>query len=124
MDTQTLPTHPHHPAQESRQLGAAGVAWPCVCDRLFADRVDGHRIVPRYDLARFGAEAMRFSPAQSDLMIVAAAFGIKIMPVPSSNLSAKMAEPKWVISMGACAAPAGVFDAYATIQGIDSIHAG
>ena len=72
----------------------------------------------RYDLARFGAEAMRFRPRQSDLMIVAGRVTIKMMPV-LQHIYQQMTEPKWVISMGACASTGGVFDAYATIQGID-----
>src|SRR2546421_2056023 len=72
----------------------------------------------RYDLARFGAEAMRFSPRQSDLMIVAGRVTIKLMPV-LQHIYQQMTEPKWVISKGACASTGGVFDAYATIQGID-----
>src|ERR1700742_5111775 len=72
----------------------------------------------RFDLARFGAEAMRFSPRQSDLMIVAGRVTIKMMPV-LQHIYQQMTEPKWVISMGACASAGGVFDAYATIQGID-----
>jgi NADH-quinone oxidoreductase subunit B len=72
----------------------------------------------RYDLARFGAEVMRFSPRQADLMIVAGRVGIKMMPV-LQRIYMQMAEPKWVISMGACASTGGVFDNYATIQGID-----
>src|SRR5215208_6110431 len=72
----------------------------------------------RYDIARFGAEAMRFSPRQSDLMFVAGRVTIKMMPV-LQHIYQQMAEPKWVSSMGACASTGGVFDAYATIQGID-----
>ena len=72
----------------------------------------------RYDLPRFGAEAMRFSPRQSDLMIVAGRVCIKMMPV-LQHIYQQMTEPKWVISMGACASTGGVFDAYATIQGVD-----
>src|SRR3954462_2915079 len=72
----------------------------------------------RYDLSRFGAEAMGFSPRQSDLMIVAGRGTIKILPV-LQHIYQQMTEPKWVISMGACASTGGVFDAYATIQGID-----
>jgi NADH-quinone oxidoreductase subunit B len=72
----------------------------------------------RYDLARFGAEVMRFSPRQADLMIVAGRVGIKMMPV-LQRIYQQMCEPKWVISMGACASTGGVFDNYATVQGID-----
>src|SRR5260221_5578556 len=72
----------------------------------------------RFDIARFGAEGMRFSPRQSDLMIVAGRVTIKMMPV-LQHIYQQMTEPKWVISMGACASTGGVFDAYATIQGVD-----
>src|SRR4051794_41207347 len=65
----------------------------------------------RYDLARFGAVAMRFSPRQSDLMIVAGRGAIKIMPV-LKHIYQQMTEPKRVISMGANASPAGDFDPY------------
>lgn len=72
----------------------------------------------RYDVARFGAEVMRFSPRQSDLLIVAGRVPIKLMPV-LQKIYLQMAEPKWVISMGACASSGGVFDTYAVVQGID-----
>jgi NADH-quinone oxidoreductase subunit B len=72
----------------------------------------------RYDLARFGAEAMRFSPRQADLMIVAGRVAIKMLPV-LQRIYLQMTEPKWVISMGACASTGGVFDTYATVQGVD-----
>ncbi len=72
----------------------------------------------RYDLARFGAEACRFSPRQSDLMIVAGRVVMKMLPV-LQRIYTQMTEPKWVISMGACASTGGVFDTYAVVQGID-----
>lgn len=72
----------------------------------------------RYDLARFGAEVMRFSPRQSDLLIVAGRIGIKMLPV-LQRMYEQMTEPKWVISMGACASTGGVFDTYACVQGCD-----
>ncbi len=72
----------------------------------------------RYDIARFGAEAMRFTPRQCDLVICAGRVTIKMMPV-LQRIYLQMAEPKWVISMGACASTGGVFDTYAVIQGID-----
>ncbi len=72
----------------------------------------------RYDLARFGMERMSFSPRQADLLIVAGRIGIKMLPV-LQRIYLQMTEPKWVISMGACASTGGVFDTYACVQGCD-----
>lgn len=72
----------------------------------------------RYDIGRFGAEAMRFTPRQCDLLICAGRVAIKNMPV-LQRIYMQMSEPKWVISMGACASTGGVFDTYAVVQGID-----
>ncbi len=72
----------------------------------------------RYDMARFGAEVIRFSPRQSDLMIVSGRISIKMMPV-LIEIYNQMPEPKWCISMGACASTGGVFDTYTLIQGVD-----
>jgi len=72
----------------------------------------------RHDIARFGAEAMRFSPRQCDLMIVAGRVVMKMVPV-LQRIWLQMPEPKWCISMGACASSGGVFDTYVTVQGID-----
>jgi len=72
----------------------------------------------KHDIARFGAEAMRFTPRQCDLMIVAGRVVMKMVPV-MQRIWLQMPEPKWCISMGACASSGGVFDTYAVVQGID-----
>jgi NADH-quinone oxidoreductase subunit B len=72
----------------------------------------------KFDIARFGAEAMRFSPRQADLLIVAGRVVMKMLPV-LQRIWQQMHEPKWCISMGACASTGGVFDNYAVVQGID-----
>ena len=71
-----------------------------------------------YDISRFGAEVVRFSPRQSDLLIVSGRISIKMMPV-LQKIYRQMPEPKWVISMGACASCGGVFDTYTLVQGVD-----
>lgn len=75
-------------------------------------------LASRYDLARFGSEVLRFSPRQSDLMIVSGRICLKMMPV-LTEIYTQMPEPKWCISMGACASSGGVFDTYTMIQGVD-----
>lgn len=72
----------------------------------------------KHDIGRFGAEAMRFSPRQCDLMIVAGRVAMKMMPV-LQRIWLQMPEPKWSISMGACASSGGEFDTYAVVQGVD-----
>lgn len=74
----------------------------------------------RYDIARFGAEAFRASPRQADLMIVAGRLSRKMAPV-LRRIYDQMPEPKYVISMGACASVGGVFDNYALVQGVGNI---
>jgi NADH-quinone oxidoreductase subunit B len=72
----------------------------------------------KHDIARFGAEVFRFSPRQCDLMIVAGRVVMKMLPV-LQRIWQQMNEPKWCISMGACASTGGVFDTYCVVQGID-----
>ena len=75
---------------------------------------------PHFDIARFGMEVFRPSPRQADLMIVSGRVSIKMAPVVR-QLYDQMAEPKWVIAMGACASTGGVFNNYAIVQGVDKI---
>ena len=74
----------------------------------------------RFDLARFGAEVYRASPRQADLMIVAGRLSVKMAPV-LRQIYDQMPDPKWVISMGACASCGGVFNNYAIVQGVDKV---
>lgn len=75
---------------------------------------------PRFDLARFGMEVMRPSPRQADLMIVAGRLSVRMAPV-IRQLYDQMPNPKYVISMGACASCGGIFNNYAIVQGVDRV---
>jgi NADH-quinone oxidoreductase subunit B len=94
--------------------------WPlpfgtACCAIEFMSAVSSH-----YDLARFGAEVVRFSPRQADLMIVAGTITDKMAPVVK-RIYDQMPEPKWVISMGACACTGGFYRAYHVVQGVDEL---
>src|ERR1700753_2607480 len=89
-----------------------GLAW-CAIEMMAA-------ACARFDIARFGAEEMRFSPRQSDVMIVAGTVTYK-MALAVKRIYDQMAEPKWVIAMGACASTGGMYRSYAVLQGVDRI---
>ncbi|MDZ4787519.1 MAG: NADH-quinone oxidoreductase subunit NuoB [Blastochloris sp.] len=74
----------------------------------------------RFDISRFGAEVMRFSPRQSDLLIVAGTVTYK-MALATKRIYDQMPDPKWVIAMGACASTGGMYRSYAVLQGIDNL---
>lgn len=73
---------------------------------------------PKYDISRFGSEVMRFSPRQSDLMIVAGTVNYKMAHVVR-RIYDQMPDPKWVIAMGACTSTGGMYRSYSVVQGID-----
>ncbi len=94
--------------------------WPfpfgtACCAIEFMSTVSAH-----YDMSRFGSEVVRFSPRQSDVLIVAGTINDKMGPV-LKKIYDQMADPKWVISMGACACSGGFYRAYHVMQGIDEI---
>lgn len=74
----------------------------------------------KFDISRFGAEVVRFSPRQADLLVVAGTITYKQAPI-LKQIYEQMTEPKWVISIGACACSGGFYDNYTTLQGIDEV---
>ena len=73
-----------------------------------------------YDVARFGSERMSFSPRQADMLLVMGTIAKKMAPI-LRQVYEQMAEPRWVIAVGACASSGGIFDTYSVLQGIDKV---
>jgi NADH-quinone oxidoreductase subunit B len=105
--------------EKAQNWARANAPWPLgfglACCAIEMISVIG---APRNDLARFGAEVIRFSPRQADMIILSGRVSIKMAPI-IRRLYDQMLEPKWVISMGACASSAGMFNNYALVAGAD-----
>ena len=105
---------------EAVGLARANSIWPLpfatsCCGIEFMATMAAH-----YDLARFGAERLSFSPRQCDLIMVMGTIAKKMAPV-LRQVYLQMAEPRWVIAVGACASSGGIFDTYSVLQGIDQV---
>jgi NADH-quinone oxidoreductase subunit B len=97
-----------------RSMWPLGFGLACCAIEMMAT------FMAKYDMSRYGMEVFRPSPRQADLMIVAGRVSVKMAPV-IKTLYEQMPNPKWVISMGACASCGGVFNNYAIVQGVDRI---
>ncbi|EAH8300740.1 NADH-quinone oxidoreductase subunit B [Campylobacter fetus] len=100
--------------------GRKNSLWPMIFGTACCAIEFMSAVSSKHDLSRFGAEVMRFSPRQADLMIVAGTISFKQAPI-LKEIYDQMCEPKWVVSMGACACSGGFYDNYTTLQGIDQI---
>jgi NADH-quinone oxidoreductase subunit B len=101
-------------------MARANSLWPLpfatsCCGIEFMATMGSH-----YDFARFGAERLSFSPRQADLLMVMGTIAKKMAPV-LRQVYLQMAEPRWVLSVGACASSGGIFDTYSVLQGIDEV---
>ena len=124
MDTGYYPTHQGGilttTVHQVANWGRANSIWPALFGLACCAIEMMSMSASRWDLGRFGAERFSATPRQSDLMIVAGRLSNKMAPV-LRQIYDQMADPKWVISMGACASTGGVFNNYAIVQGVDQI---
>jgi len=77
-------------------------------------------LMAKYDVSRYGAELVRFSPRQADMLVVAGTISYKMAPV-LKQIYGQLCEPKWVLAVGVCASSGGFYDNYCTVQGIDEL---
>jgi len=108
------------PLEDDISVSEKNSIWPLpfatsCCGIAFMATMGAH-----YDLARFGAERVGFSPRQCDLLMVMGTIAKKMAPVVK-QVYLQMAEPRWVLAVGACASSGGIFDSYSVLQGIDQI---
>jgi NADH-quinone oxidoreductase subunit B len=106
--------------EKAIQWARSSSVWPATFGLACCAIEMMHVMSPRLDVSRFGAEVFRATPRQADLMVVSGRVSQKMAPV-LRHVYEQMLEPKWVISMGACASTGGVFNNYALLQGVDKI---
>ena len=100
-----------------QKWGQANSLWPLPFGSACCALEFMATLGPKYDLSQFGSEVIRFSPEQSDLMIIGGTITEKMAPI-LKKVYKKMLEPKWVIAMGACASSGGFYQAYHVVQGV------